>query len=126
MVIATGIGSWPGTDIREAVVTVRDQLATGLPYLPELPARGPGADMIGRAAGLLEGLSVDLQPSGWRITERPGRDAARTAAYWRQDLDELAEAGVEASCLSAIPTLAATSPNRSPTASVASSRECAA
>ena len=92
MVIATGIGSWPDTDLREAVVTVRDQLATGLPYLPELPARGPGADMIGRAAGLLEGLSVDLQPSGWRITERPGRDAARTAAYWRQDLDELAEA----------------------------------
>ena len=65
---------------------------TGLPYLPELPARGPGADMIGRAAGLLADLHVDLQPAGWRFVDRPGRDAERTASLWRQDLDELAEA----------------------------------
>lgn len=95
---ATGIGSWPGTDIRTPVRLVRDLLAfktpegaAGLPYLPELPDRGPGADMIGRAAGLLPELPVDLQPSGWRLVDRPGRDATRTAALLRADLDELAE-----------------------------------
>jgi methionine synthase II (cobalamin-independent) len=48
--------------------------------------------MVGRAAGLLVDLHVDLQPSGWRFVERGGRDAERTASLWRQDLDELAEA----------------------------------
>ncbi|MBK6887738.1 MAG: methionine synthase [Tetrasphaera sp.] len=93
---ASGIGSWPGTDVREALVTVRDLLldgdGLGLPYLPETPARGPGADIIGRGAGLLVDLPVDLQPAGWRFVDRPGRDAARTAALHRADLDELAEA----------------------------------
>lgn len=94
MARATGIGSLPGTDIREALRGVREILAVDdhLPYLPELPARGPGADMIGRAAGLLADLHVDLQPAGWRLVERPGHDASRTGALWRQDLDELAEA----------------------------------
>jgi methionine synthase II (cobalamin-independent) len=48
--------------------------------------------MIGRTAGLLVELPVDLQPVGWRLVDRPGRDASRTAAFWREDLDELAEA----------------------------------
>jgi len=75
------------------VSTVRDLLSEdGLPYLPELPARGPGADMIGRGAGLLADLEVDLQPMGWRFVDRPGRDAHRTSALLREDLDELAEA----------------------------------
>ncbi|WP_427385058.1 methionine synthase [Janibacter sp. G56] len=93
MTNASGIGSWPGTDSREAIRIVRDLLVEdGIPYLPETPARGPGADMIGRATGLLVELPVDLQPSGWRFVDRPGRDAARTASFWRQDLDEIAEA----------------------------------
>lgn len=90
--LASGIGSWPGTDPRSAIGAVRDLLLDGIPYLPELPARGPGAEMIGRAAGLLIDLHVDRQPAGWRFVDRPGRDAARTAAYLREDLDELAEA----------------------------------
>jgi methionine synthase II (cobalamin-independent) len=90
---ASGVGSWPDTDVREAVTAVRDLLSEGgLPYLPELPARGPGADMIGRAAGLLTDLAVDLQPMGWRFVDRPGHDAHRTSGLLRQDLDELAEA----------------------------------
>lgn len=91
-ILATGIGSWPGTDPREAIVTVRDLLAEHLPYLPETPARGPGADIIGRGTGVLTDLPVELMPSGWRLTSRPGRDAERTASLWHQDLDELAEA----------------------------------
>ncbi|NHA68052.1 uroporphyrinogen decarboxylase/cobalamine-independent methonine synthase family protein [Phycicoccus flavus] len=93
---ATGIGSWPGRSAREAVRTVRDLLVdgegVGLPYLPETPDRGPGADLVGRGAGLLVDLAVDLQPSGWRLVDRPGRDAGRTASLLREDLDELAEA----------------------------------
>lgn len=93
---AGGVGSWPGASAREAVRTVRDLLlddeGSGLPYLPETPARGPGADMVGRAAGMLVDLPVDLQPSGWRLVDRPGRDHARAVAFLREDLDELAEA----------------------------------
>ncbi|EWT02252.1 methionine synthase [Intrasporangium oryzae NRRL B-24470] len=92
MTHATGIGSWPGTSVRDTLAQVRELLEADLPYLPELPARGPGADMIGRTAGLLVELPVDLQPSGWRLVDRPGQDAARTAAFLREDLDELAEA----------------------------------
>ncbi len=99
MVGVSGIGSWPGTDVREAIRIVRDLLGapsaegvTGVPYLPELPARGPGADMVGRGAHLLIDLPVDLQPQGWRMVDRPGLDAERAASLWRQDLDELAEA----------------------------------
>ena len=97
VITATGMGSWPGTDPREAIVTVRDLLIGDasrlhLPYLPETPARGPGADVIGRAAGLLTELPVELYPSGWRLAGRPGRDLARTGSFWRQDLDELTEA----------------------------------
>nr|WP_269329628.1 hypothetical protein [Kineosporia babensis] len=49
--------------------------------------------MIGRGAGLLVDLPVDLQPSGWRLVDHPGRDHKRTRAWLRQDLDVLAEIG---------------------------------
>lgn len=92
---ATGIGSWPGDDARTTLRVIRDTFADadepGIPYLPELPSRGPGADLVGRAAGMLADLAVDLQPSGWRLVDRPGRDAQRTAAVLRRDLDDLAE-----------------------------------
>lgn len=98
MSAASGLGSWPGTDVRTPFRLVRDILTRtpsggepGIPYLPELPDRGPGAELIGRTAGLLVELPVDLQPSGWRLVDHPGRDAERTAAYLRTDLDELAE-----------------------------------
>lgn len=99
VVDVTGIGSWPGTDVREALRVIRGELGdaqhegvTTIPYLPELPARGPGSDMIGRAAHLLVDLPVDLQPQGWRLVDRPGRDAERAASLLTQDLDETAEA----------------------------------
>ncbi|KGN42617.1 methionine synthase [Knoellia aerolata] len=96
MTHVSGVGSWPGESTREAVVAVRDLLGDadglGVPHLPELPARGPGTDLIGRSAALLADLSVDLQPSGWRFTDRPGRDLARARSFLRRDLDELAEA----------------------------------
>ncbi|MFE5399097.1 methionine synthase [Streptomyces sp. NPDC056568] len=87
---ATGIGSLPGQDAREAVKT-----ATGtfedFPFLPELPARGPGADMIGRTAGMLVELYARVEPSGWRLGDRPGRDTKRARAWLGEDLDALEE-----------------------------------
>ncbi|WP_077063191.1 methionine synthase [Streptomyces sp. MP131-18] len=87
---ATGVGSMPGEDVREAARIVTGTLET-LPFLPELPARGPGADMTGRTAGLLAELYAHLQPSGWRIADRPGRDTRRARAWLREDLDAIEE-----------------------------------
>ncbi|MPZ26388.1 MAG: methionine synthase [Micromonosporaceae bacterium] len=85
---ATGIGSLPGTDIVEAVKVVFGEVPE-LPFLPELPARGPGADMIGRSAGLLLELPVELYAARWRVATRPGADARRTADLRERDLDTL-------------------------------------
>ncbi len=85
---STGVGSMPGTDPREAVAVVTAE-APRLPHLPELPARGPGADLVGRAAALLVDLHVDLQPSGWRLVDRPSGDERRARSFLAQDLDEM-------------------------------------
>ncbi len=85
---ATGIGSMPGTDIEEALRVVFGELPD-FPHLPELPARGAGADMIGRTAALLVDLPVEVQPSGWRLTAHPGRDLRRARDLLERDLDAL-------------------------------------
>lgn len=85
---ATGIGSLPGEDIDAALAAVFDEVPD-LPYLPELPARGPGSDMIGRTAGALIDLHVDLQPSGWRLVPRAGLDEWRAWETLEGDLDAL-------------------------------------
>ncbi|RAJ63382.1 cobalamin-independent methionine synthase catalytic subunit [Streptomyces sp. Amel2xB2] len=87
---ATGVGSMPGEDPREAARTVTGTLET-FPFLPELPARGPGADMTGRTVGLLVELYAHLEPSGWRIGDRPGRDTRRARSWLSEDLDALEE-----------------------------------
>jgi methionine synthase II (cobalamin-independent) len=83
---ASGVGSLPGTDPAEALRTVLGELPD-LPYLPELPDRGPGADMIGRSAALLVDLAVDLTPAGWRLVPRPGLDLRRAHEFLARDLD---------------------------------------
>ena len=85
---STGVGSMPGTDPHESAAVVHGEVPD-LPHLVELPARGPGADMVGRTAALLTDLHVDLQPSGWRLVDRPGSDERRGLSYLSQDLDEL-------------------------------------
>lgn len=87
---ATGIGSMPGGDAREAAKTVTGSFEE-FPYLAELPARGPGADMVGRTAGMLVELYARVEPSGWRIGDRPGRDTRRAKAWLGEDLDALEE-----------------------------------
>ncbi|MEV7173236.1 methionine synthase [Streptomyces sp. NPDC093224] len=87
---ATGVGSLPGGDAREAAKTATGSFED-FPYLPELPARGPGADMIGRSTGLLVDMYAHVEPSGWRIGDRPGRDTRRARSWLGEDLDALEE-----------------------------------
>lgn len=91
VVVATGVGSLPGTDVREAAAVVAGELPE-LPHLAELPARGPGADLTGRGLGVLVDLHADLQPAGWRLVPRPGREVRRARDFLQADLDELEEA----------------------------------
>ncbi|HTZ42942.1 MAG TPA: methionine synthase [Jatrophihabitans sp.] len=88
--IATGVGSLPGTDPAEALRLVLGEVA-GLPYLPELPARGLGADLLGRGCALLVDLPIEWQPHGWTLTSSPGRDLARARDHLERDLDLLTE-----------------------------------
>ncbi|HEY0888870.1 MAG TPA: methionine synthase [Nocardioides sp.] len=93
---ATGIGSLPGEDYAEATRTVLGELTGdhGLPHVPELPARGASAAMVGRALGVLGELDADLQPAGWRLTGTsgaPGVDQRRARSLLAQDLDTLEE-----------------------------------
>jgi len=85
---ATGVGSMPGDDPYEALRVVTGELPD-LPYLPELPARGPWAQLTGRTAALLVDLPVDLQPSGWRLVDRAGMDLRRARDLLARDLDAL-------------------------------------
>ncbi|MGQ0719849.1 MAG: methionine synthase [Pseudonocardiales bacterium] len=88
---ATGIGSMPGTDVVEAARTVIGELPD-LPHLPELPQRGAGSDLIGRTAALLVDLAVELVPSGYQVTARPGADHRRGVDLLRTDVDAFEEA----------------------------------
>ncbi|MBT1002992.1 hypothetical protein KIH31_10270 [Paenarthrobacter sp. DKR-5] len=96
-VTATAAGPWPGTDVPEATRAIRGELGSPhLPFLPELPARGPGADAVGRTASVLVDLPVDLQPHGWRLVPHPGRDSRRGASLLASDINVLADtAGTE-------------------------------
>jgi Cobalamin-independent synthase, Catalytic domain len=87
---ATGIGSMPGTDPAEAMRIVLGELPD-VPHLAELPARGVGADLTGRTAGLLIDLPVETTPAGWRFAGRPGRDLSRARGLLATDLDVLEE-----------------------------------
>ncbi|WP_028708592.1 hypothetical protein [Propionicicella superfundia] len=89
MVAVTGLGSLPGTDYPGAVAMTFEDVP--VPYLPELPARGPHATMIARGAAVLSGLDAELTTSGWQLSATPGPDLRRARALLRDDLDMLAE-----------------------------------
>jgi hypothetical protein len=88
----TGVGAWPGTDVHEVAVTIRD-VCPDFPHLAELPERGPGAEMIGRTMGLISQIASDFSvstvPTGWRLTSARGKDMLRAASFMSNDLDEI-------------------------------------
>jgi hypothetical protein len=80
----------PGTNPAEAMRVIVGELPD-FPHLPELPDRGPGADLTGRTAALLVDMPVEVTPRGWRLAERPGRDLARARSMLSSDLDVMEE-----------------------------------
>lgn len=90
----TGVGSVPGTSVTEWAHRIADQLPE-LPHVPELPERGPGADMIGRTLGLLSDLAPDFSVAttvtGWELTTAT-RDMRRARSLLAEDLDAVEQA----------------------------------
>ncbi len=90
----TGVGSFPGADVWEAVAIVAGEMPD-FPILPELPDRGPGADMIGRTMSLVADISSDFAVSttatGWRISggsrARASSQMRRAGSWIGEDLD---------------------------------------
>lgn len=90
MTAFTLIGSLPGTDMGAALRMTFDR-SPRIAAMPELPARGPWAGIIGRGLGLPGGLPAELAAGEWRLTDAVGIDQRRSRATWRDDLDQLEE-----------------------------------
>ncbi|HKY76254.1 MAG TPA: methionine synthase, partial [Acidimicrobiia bacterium] len=86
---ATGLGPFPGVNPLETARIAFSELP--LPVLPELPARGVGADPVGRTAGLLTDLHVEVGTGVWRFVARGGRDEQRARTTLTTDLDAMEE-----------------------------------
>src|SRR6201984_3529759 len=89
---ASGVGSWPGAAPREAAEVVVGELADALAHIVELPARGVGADALGRAGALLIDVAIDTVPRGYCIAARPGAVTRRAVSLLDEDMDALEEA----------------------------------
>lgn len=90
MVYVTGLGSLPGVDYAGAVGSTFESVQ--VPYVPELPGRGPHTSMLARGVASLSGLDAELTTTGWRMSASPGPDLRRARATLRDDLDQVAEA----------------------------------
>lgn len=90
--LSTGLGSLPGESAAEAVAVATDN-SPEIVFLPELPSRGPGGEMIGRTFALLneldDSLSIETTPSGWRLSRGDNRIMRRGRSWYHEDLDEL-------------------------------------
>lgn len=91
---ATSVGSFPGTDVREVVRIIRGELPDFL-HVPELPARGPGADLVGRTLAALSavdsGFSATTIPTGWRIDGSDTAVMRRGRSWIGEDWDAIEE-----------------------------------
>ena len=98
MTAVSGRGPWPGRegDELEAQLMVLGDLSElpsgvdAVPFVSRLTARGPGADLTGRTATLLDELPVELGPHGWKLADHPGVDQRRAESFLREDLGALA------------------------------------
>jgi methionine synthase II (cobalamin-independent) len=89
---ASGTGSWPGTAARPAAEIVVGELGAAMAHVVELPARGVGSDIIGRAGALLIDVAIDTVPRGYRVASRPGAVTRRAVSLLDEDIDALEEA----------------------------------
>ncbi len=92
----TAVGSMPGLSARESAAIVAGEL--DLPHVVELPARGPGSDLIGRSLALLSRATGEFAgettPTGWRLAgvrAAAARVMRRGQSWAREDLDAAEE-----------------------------------
>jgi methionine synthase II (cobalamin-independent) len=95
-VTVTGVGSMPGMDSAEAARIVAGEL--DIPHLVELPARGPGGDMLGRTLALVSSatgeFAAETTPDGWRLAGGRaggdlGRQMRRGVSWLAEDVDRI-------------------------------------
>jgi len=90
----SGLGPVPGESVSEAAKVIAGECGLAA-FVPILSQRGPGADPVGRTAGLLSRVSSDFGivtvPSGWRLSGSPGRDMVRARSFLSADFDALEE-----------------------------------
>lgn len=91
---ATSVGSFPGTSSLETARIVAGELPDFV-HVAELPARGPGSDMIGRTGGMLtavaSNLALETTPQGWRFAPGLGKQMRQAQSFLGEDLDALEE-----------------------------------
>lgn len=78
-------------EARPAAELVVGELHT-LTHLVELPARGVGADTIGRAGAMLVDIGMDTVPRGYRIASGRSAVLRRAVSFLDEDVDALEEA----------------------------------
>jgi hypothetical protein len=97
-VAATGVGSMPGTSPTESARVVAGELPDFI-HVVELPARGPGADMIGRTGSMLAqveaAFGLETTPDGWRVAGAVSRQMRRASSFLSEDLDALEESALD-------------------------------
>lgn len=81
----SGLGSLPGTDVAAGIRFALSDV--DLPWLPEFPARGPWAGLIGRSLGMVDGLGASLLAGQWQLSDVAGIDQRRARTTLRDDLD---------------------------------------
>jgi hypothetical protein len=90
----SGLGGVPGNSSGEAARVIAGECPLA-PFIPLIPHRGPGADSVGRMAGLLSWITADFSietvPTGWRLASAPGRDVIRARGFISSDLDAMEE-----------------------------------
>ncbi|MGV9671142.1 MULTISPECIES: vitamin-B12 independent methionine synthase [unclassified Gordonia (in: high G+C Gram-positive bacteria)] len=87
--VGTGVGSMPGTDPKQAAAVINGEL--DLAHLAELPARGIGADMIGRMSAILVDMPIDASTWGYRLGTRGSSVVRRARGFLSADLDAVEE-----------------------------------
>lgn len=90
----SGLGVVPGDSSDEAAQVIAGECGAA-PFVPILPQRGPGADPVGRTAGLLSSVSEEFGimtvPTGWRLHGSSGRDITRARGFLSSDFDAMEE-----------------------------------
>lgn len=89
---ASGLGSWAGKNVIDAVTRIRGELGDPhISYLPDLPDRGYRASLLARSIAVLEGLSADATASGWRLTTGFAAEGSYARSLLESDINALAD-----------------------------------